>query len=143
MDVVDYEIKGTEMQFVEVELDPGEAAVGEAGSLFFMDAGITMDTVFGDGSEPVGPTATVTFAEPTGPATLATKLIARYVISSETGLLSCYQREVLGAQTLPVTLLVSVDGHGSATAVSATGVSDAAATCMVDVIKATMGSGAA
>jgi uncharacterized protein (TIGR00266 family) len=50
MDVVDYEIKGAEMQFVEVELDPGEAAVGEAGSLFFMDAGIAMDTVFGDGS---------------------------------------------------------------------------------------------
>jgi uncharacterized protein (AIM24 family) len=54
MDVVEYEIKGTEMQFVEVELDPGEAAVGEAGSLFFMDAGITMDTVFGDGSNPGG-----------------------------------------------------------------------------------------
>ena len=50
MDVVDYEIKGSEMQFVEVELDPGEAAVGEAGSMFFMDAGIGMDTVFGDGS---------------------------------------------------------------------------------------------
>ncbi len=50
MDVVDYEIKGAEMQFVELELDPGEAAVGEAGSLFFMDAGISMDTVFGDGS---------------------------------------------------------------------------------------------
>ena len=50
MDVVDYEIKGSEMQFVEVELDPGEAAVGEAGSLMFMDAGIGMDTVFGDGS---------------------------------------------------------------------------------------------
>lgn len=50
MDVVDYEIKGSEMQFVEVELDPGEAAVGEAGSLMFMDAGIAMDTVFGDGS---------------------------------------------------------------------------------------------
>ena len=50
MDVVDFEIKGAEMQFVEVELDPGEAAVGEAGSMFFMDAGITMDTVFGDGS---------------------------------------------------------------------------------------------
>lgn len=50
MDVVDYEIKGAEMQFVEVELDPGEAAVGEAGSLFYMDAGIQMDTVFGDGS---------------------------------------------------------------------------------------------
>ena len=50
MDVVDYEIKGSEMQFVEVELDPGEAAVGEAGSMFFMDPGIQMDTVFGDGS---------------------------------------------------------------------------------------------
>ena len=50
MDVVDYEIRGAEMQFVEVELDPGEAAVGEAGSMFFMDAGIGMDTVFGDGS---------------------------------------------------------------------------------------------
>ena len=54
MDVVDYEIKGAEMQFVEVELDPGEAAVGEAGSMFFMDAGITMDTVFGDGSAQTG-----------------------------------------------------------------------------------------
>src|SRR5437870_4860480 len=50
MDVVDFEIKGSEMQFVEVELDPGEAAVGEAGSMMFMDAGIQMDTVFGDGS---------------------------------------------------------------------------------------------
>jgi uncharacterized protein (TIGR00266 family) len=50
MDVVDYEIKGAEMQYVEVELDPGEAAIGEAGSLMFMDAGIAMDTVFGDGS---------------------------------------------------------------------------------------------
>jgi uncharacterized protein (TIGR00266 family) len=51
MDVVDYEIKGAEMQFVEVELDPGEAAVGEAGSLMFMDAGVSMDAVFGDGSQ--------------------------------------------------------------------------------------------
>lgn len=51
MDVVDYEIKGAEMQFVEVELDPGEAAIGEAGSMMFMDAGIEMDTVFGDGSK--------------------------------------------------------------------------------------------
>src|SRR4029450_6914727 len=50
MDVVDYEIKGSEMQFVEIELDPGEAAIGEAGSMMFMDAGIQMDTVFGDGS---------------------------------------------------------------------------------------------
>ncbi len=50
MDVVDYEIKGNEMQFVEVELDPGEAAIGEAGSMMFMESGISMDTVFGDGS---------------------------------------------------------------------------------------------
>ena len=54
MDVVDYEIRGAEMQFVEVELDPGEAAVGEAGSMMFMDAGIQMDTVFGDGSQQQG-----------------------------------------------------------------------------------------
>jgi uncharacterized protein (TIGR00266 family) len=54
MDAVDYEIKGSEMQFVEVELDPGEAAVGEAGSMMFMDAGISMDTVFGDGSQNQG-----------------------------------------------------------------------------------------
>ena len=54
MDVVDYEIKGAEMQYVEVELDPGEAAIGEAGSLMFMDAGIQMDTVFGDGSSQQG-----------------------------------------------------------------------------------------
>ena len=54
MDLVDYEIKGSEMQFVEIELDPGEAAVGEAGSMFFMDAGIGMDTVFGDGSHSAG-----------------------------------------------------------------------------------------
>lgn len=49
MDVIDFEIKGSEMQFVEVELDPGEAAIGEAGSMMFMDADIGMDTVFGDG----------------------------------------------------------------------------------------------
>jgi uncharacterized protein (TIGR00266 family) len=54
MDVVDYEIKGSEMQFVEIELDPGEAAVGEAGSMMFMEAGIAMDTVFGDGRQNVG-----------------------------------------------------------------------------------------
>lgn len=54
MDVVDYDIRGAEMQFVEVELDPGEAAIGEAGSMMFMDAGIGMDTVFGDGSASQG-----------------------------------------------------------------------------------------
>ena len=50
MDVIDYRIIGAEMQFVEVELDPGEAMVGEAGSLMYMEDGIDMDTVFGDGS---------------------------------------------------------------------------------------------
>ncbi len=54
MDVVDYQIRGEEMQFVEIELDPGEAAVGEAGSMMFMDAGIGMDTVFGDGAASQG-----------------------------------------------------------------------------------------
>ncbi|GAB4396767.1 MAG: TIGR00266 family protein [Rhodoferax sp.] len=50
MDVVDFEIFGSELQYVEVELDPGEAAVGEAGAMMYMQDGIVMDTVFGDGS---------------------------------------------------------------------------------------------
>jgi uncharacterized protein (TIGR00266 family) len=49
-DVIDYRIVGSEMQFVECELDPGEAMVGEAGSLMYLEDGIGMDTVFGDGS---------------------------------------------------------------------------------------------
>lgn len=54
MDVVDYEVFGNEMQYVEVELDPGEAAVGEAGAMMYMQDGIQMDTVFGDGSQQGG-----------------------------------------------------------------------------------------
>lgn len=50
MDVVDYEIFGEDMQYVEVELDPGEAAIGEAGAMMYMEADIDMDTIFGDGS---------------------------------------------------------------------------------------------
>ena len=49
MDVIDYRIVGAEMQFVECELDPGEAMVGEAGSMMYMEDGIALDTVFGDG----------------------------------------------------------------------------------------------
>ncbi|MCJ9427561.1 TIGR00266 family protein [Kordiimonas marina] len=49
-DDVDYEIKGHEMQFVEVELDPGESAISEAGAMMFKDSVITMNAVFGDGS---------------------------------------------------------------------------------------------
>ncbi len=54
MHEIDYEIFGTDMQYVEVELDPGEAAVGEAGMMMFMQEGIEMDTVFGDGSQQGG-----------------------------------------------------------------------------------------
>jgi len=50
-DEVDFEIKGHEMQFVEVELDPGESAIAEAGSMMFKDASVHMDTIFGDGSK--------------------------------------------------------------------------------------------
>lgn len=50
MDEIDYKIIGSEMQLVECELDPGEAMVGEAGSMMYMDPGIDMDTIFGDGS---------------------------------------------------------------------------------------------
>ena len=50
MDVIDYDIFGDDMQYVEIELDPGEAAIGEAGTLMFMQDGVEMETVFGDGS---------------------------------------------------------------------------------------------
>lgn len=51
MDEIDYTLHGDDLQCVEIELDPGEAAIGEAGSLMFMEDDIEMDTVFGDGSE--------------------------------------------------------------------------------------------
>jgi len=47
---IDYEIFGDDMQFVEITLDRGEACVAEAGSFMFMDPGIQMQTIFGDGS---------------------------------------------------------------------------------------------
>jgi uncharacterized protein (TIGR00266 family) len=46
---IDYRIIGSEMQCIEIELDPQEAVVAEAGSLMMMDAGIKMETIFGDG----------------------------------------------------------------------------------------------
>ena len=49
-DDIDFEIKGQELQFVEIELDPGESAVAEAGAMVWKDASIAMITVFGDGS---------------------------------------------------------------------------------------------
>lgn len=51
MHEVDYEIFGDDMQFVAVELDPREAAIAEAGGMMYMDDGIEMETIFGDGSE--------------------------------------------------------------------------------------------
>lgn len=54
MHEVDYQIFGSEMQYVEIELDPSEAVVAEAGGMMHMDAGIQMETIFGDGSQKQG-----------------------------------------------------------------------------------------
>lgn len=51
MHEIDYKIYGDDMQFVEVELDPMEAVVAEAGGMMFMEDGIEMETIFGDGSK--------------------------------------------------------------------------------------------
>ena len=51
MDEIDYKIFGDDMQFVEVELDPNEATVAEAGGMMYMEDGIEMETIFGDGSQ--------------------------------------------------------------------------------------------
>jgi uncharacterized protein (TIGR00266 family) len=48
---IDYQIHGAEMQYVEIELDPGESVIAEAGGLMMMDQNIQMETIFGDGSE--------------------------------------------------------------------------------------------
>ena len=47
-----YNILGTEMQFVEVDLSPGQTVVAEAGTMMYMDAAIQMQTKLGDGSDP-------------------------------------------------------------------------------------------
>lgn len=51
---IDYEVRGQEMQYVEITLDPGEACVAEAGAFFYMDPGVQMETIFGDGSAASG-----------------------------------------------------------------------------------------
>ena len=51
MHEIDYKIFGDDLQFVEVELDPNEATVAEAGGMMYMDDGIEMETIFGDGSK--------------------------------------------------------------------------------------------
>ncbi len=55
-DEIDYRIVGAEMQFVEIELDPGESAVAEAGAMMYKDVAVQLTTVFGDGSSS-GPTS--------------------------------------------------------------------------------------
>ena len=54
MHEIDYKIFGDDMQYVEVELDPNEATVAEAGGMMYMDDGIEMETIFGDGSPQQG-----------------------------------------------------------------------------------------
>jgi len=51
---IDFKVYGEEMQCVELELDPGETAMGESGSFMMMDEGIEMQTIFGDGSQQTG-----------------------------------------------------------------------------------------
>lgn len=50
--VIDYQIKGESIQIVEVELDPGETVIAEAGAMLFMEEGIQFETKMGDGSNP-------------------------------------------------------------------------------------------
>ncbi len=53
-DEIDYRILGAEMQFVEVELDPGESAIAEAGAMMYKAPSVAMQTIFGDGSSAAG-----------------------------------------------------------------------------------------
>lgn len=48
---IDYKIIGDDMQLVEIELDPREAVLAEAGAMMYMNQNIHMDTIFGDGSD--------------------------------------------------------------------------------------------
>jgi uncharacterized protein (TIGR00266 family) len=49
---IDYQIKGESIQIVEIELDPQETVIAEAGAMLFMDDGIQFETKMGDGSNP-------------------------------------------------------------------------------------------
>ena len=48
---IDYEIYGSDTQYIEIELDPSEAVLAEAGSMMMMEDGVEVETIFGDGSE--------------------------------------------------------------------------------------------
>ncbi|NLJ43248.1 MAG: TIGR00266 family protein [Bacteroidales bacterium] len=49
---IDYKIIGEDIQFVEVELDPGETVIAEAGAMVYMEQGISFEAIMGDGSTP-------------------------------------------------------------------------------------------
>lgn len=49
---VDYQVFGDDLQFVEIELDPRETVIAEAGAMMYMEDGITFETKMGDGSNP-------------------------------------------------------------------------------------------
>lgn len=49
---IDYKILGEDIQVVEIELDPSETVIAEAGSMLFMEDGIVFETKMGDGSQP-------------------------------------------------------------------------------------------
>lgn len=48
--IIDYKLYGDDMQLVEIELDPQESVIAEAGAMMYMENGIQMETIFGDGS---------------------------------------------------------------------------------------------
>src|SRR5258705_5085768 len=54
MHEIDYKVLGGDLQYVEIELDPGEAVVAEAGAMMYLEEGIEMTTIFGDGSQARG-----------------------------------------------------------------------------------------
>jgi uncharacterized protein (TIGR00266 family) len=49
---IDYKIFGDDIQFVEIELDPGETVIAEAGAMVYMEQAITFEVKMGDGSDP-------------------------------------------------------------------------------------------
>ncbi len=49
---LDYRSIGDDIQLVEIELDPMETVIAEAGSMMYMDSGIAFETKMGDGSDP-------------------------------------------------------------------------------------------
>ena len=51
---IDFQLFGDDMQFVEIELDPKEIVIAEAGAMMYMENGVEMDTVFGDGNDSGG-----------------------------------------------------------------------------------------